>query len=221
MALRSFELQHEMIDRALLEDRKGCPVLASAKSAKNLAISAPQASSNMSEFHSDPESGFHRVALTTVITMGPSPDVEIFRDCRTMPSSSEYAPSVTFSERTYHTVKSRLGPTVPRLVLEELHECVLLASYLIKLILIRGSRQDEYAQLLRRQKLWPVDPMVEQNWSGRGQHAKFEKDEQNLINIILEVQDDLGSTRTAVVQSVKCRRILLARNHRMREANHD
>jgi serine/threonine protein kinase len=39
----------------------------------------------------------------------------------------------------------------------------------------------------------------------------FQKDEQALINDILEVRDNLGSTRTAVVQSVKCRRILLAR----------
>jgi serine/threonine protein kinase len=73
------------------------------------------------------------------------------------------------------------------------------------------KREDEYAQLLLSQKLWPVDPMIEQNWSGRGQHAKFEKDEQKLINKILEPLKILGSTRTAVVQSVKCRRILLAR----------
>jgi serine/threonine protein kinase len=72
-------------------------------------------------------------------------------------------------------------------------------------------REDEYAQLLQSQGLWPVDPFIEQNWSGRGQHARFEKDEQSLINSILVVQDDLGSTRTATVQSVKCRRILLAR----------
>jgi serine/threonine protein kinase len=72
-------------------------------------------------------------------------------------------------------------------------------------------RGDEFAQLLQSQKLWPVDPSIEQDWSGRGQHAVFEKHEQKLINDILEVQDTLGSTRTAVVQSVRCRRILLAR----------
>jgi serine/threonine protein kinase len=53
--------------------------------------------------------------------------------------------------------------------------------------------------------------MIEQDWSGRGQHARFEKDEQSLINEILEPMDLLGSTQKAVVQSVKCRRILLAR----------
>ncbi|KAF2029752.1 kinase-like protein [Setomelanomma holmii] len=73
------------------------------------------------------------------------------------------------------------------------------------------ARTDEYAKLLQSQKLWPVDPMTEQNWSGRGQHAKFEKDEQQLIADLLVVQENLGSTRTAIVQSVKCRRILLAR----------
>jgi serine/threonine protein kinase len=73
------------------------------------------------------------------------------------------------------------------------------------------NREDEYAQLLQSRRLWPVDPKEEQDWSGRGQHAKFQKNEQGLINSILEVEDNLGSTRTAVVQSVKCRRILLAR----------
>jgi serine/threonine protein kinase len=73
------------------------------------------------------------------------------------------------------------------------------------------NREDEYAQLLQSRKLWPVDPMSEQNWSGRGQHAKFQTDEQDLINNILKVKGNLGSTRTAIVQSVKCGRILLAR----------
>ncbi|KAH6868631.1 hypothetical protein BKA58DRAFT_459516 [Alternaria rosae] len=101
--------------------------------------------------------------------------------------------SVAFSNSTYYTALSRLGRTGTRIVRKELQE------------------SDEYAQLPRTQKLWPVDPMVEQNWSERGQHAKFEKDEQSLINSILEVQDDLGSTCTDTVQSVRCRRILLVR----------
>jgi serine/threonine protein kinase len=76
---------------------------------------------------------------------------------------------------------------------------------------LKHNRGDEYARLLQSQKLWPVDPLFEQNWSGRGQHAEFKKHEQKLIDEILEVQENLGTTRTAFVQSVKCRRILLAR----------
>jgi serine/threonine protein kinase len=72
-------------------------------------------------------------------------------------------------------------------------------------------RSSEYARLLAKEKLWPVDPMIEQNWSGRGQHAEFQSNEQHLINNLLVVQENLGSTVTAIVQSVKCRRILLAR----------
>jgi serine/threonine protein kinase len=53
--------------------------------------------------------------------------------------------------------------------------------------------------------------MIEQDWSGRGQHAEFQSNEQHLINNLLVVQENLGSTVTAIVQSVKCRRILLAR----------
>jgi len=72
-------------------------------------------------------------------------------------------------------------------------------------------REDEYTRLLQSKSLWPVDPMVEQNWSGCGQHAIFSKDEQPLIENILQVKENLGSTRTAIVQSVNCRRIVLAR----------
>ena len=68
-----------------------------------------------------------------------------------------------------------------------------------------------YADSLREKKLWPVDPTREQNWSGRGQHAVFQKHERKLLNDILELHDTLGTTATAKVESVKCRRILLAR----------
>jgi serine/threonine protein kinase len=53
--------------------------------------------------------------------------------------------------------------------------------------------------------------MIEQNWSGRGQHAEYSTSEKPLLRSILLVEDTLGSTSTAVVESVKCRRILLAR----------
>jgi len=56
-----------------------------------------------------------------------------------------------------------------------------------------------------------VDPAFEQDWSGRGQHAEFSKDERRLLDEILEVRKHLGSSRSALVQSVKCRRIHLAR----------
>jgi serine/threonine protein kinase len=85
------------------------------------------------------------------------------------------------------------------------HSCIYTPHYL------KHKRGDEYARLLQSQNLWPVDPLFEQNWSGRGQHAEFKKHEQKLIDELLEVQENLGCTRTAFVQSVKCRRILLAR----------
>jgi serine/threonine protein kinase len=53
--------------------------------------------------------------------------------------------------------------------------------------------------------------MLESDWSGRGQHAAFLKRETKMLNTILDVQDILGTTSTAIVQSVKCKRILLAR----------
>lgn len=56
-----------------------------------------------------------------------------------------------------------------------------------------------------------MDASVEQNWSGRGQHVEFRKGERKLINNLLEVHETLGSTTSAIVQSVKCLRVLLAR----------
>ncbi|ORY16592.1 kinase-like domain-containing protein [Clohesyomyces aquaticus] len=75
----------------------------------------------------------------------------------------------------------------------------------------RLPEDHEYAKLLESKNLWPVDGTAEKDWSNRGQHAEFLKSERNLLNAILEVRDILGSTRTAVVQSVLCKRILLAR----------
>lgn len=73
------------------------------------------------------------------------------------------------------------------------------------------AREDDYAQLLQSKRLWPVDPSIEQDWSGRGQHVKFERHQRKIVDEILQVQDTLGTTTDAIVQSVKCRRILLAR----------
>lgn len=56
-----------------------------------------------------------------------------------------------------------------------------------------------------------MDPDLEQDWSGRGQHVVFQKEERKIVNDILELHDTLGTTATAKVESVKCRRILLAR----------
>lgn len=69
----------------------------------------------------------------------------------------------------------------------------------------------EYSRILRSRRLWPVEPMIEQDWSGRGQHAEFQKEERPLVDEILKTEELLGSTSSAVVQSVKCKRILLAR----------
>ncbi|KAH6205253.1 hypothetical protein HBI42_165050 [Parastagonospora nodorum] len=73
------------------------------------------------------------------------------------------------------------------------------------------AEDGEYVQLLESRQLWPVDPRIEQNWSGRGQHVVFKKHEQESISKVLQYKGNLGSTNSAIVQSVKCRRILLAR----------
>lgn len=74
-----------------------------------------------------------------------------------------------------------------------------------------STRTTEYYNLLKFKEIWPVDPDKEQNWSGRGEHVEFGKDERKHVDAILQVEELLGSTNTAIVQSVRCRRILLAR----------
>ncbi|KAF1967207.1 kinase-like protein [Bimuria novae-zelandiae CBS 107.79] len=61
---------------------------------------------------------------------------------------------------------------------------------------------------LRQKGLIP-DPFEEMNWSGRGQHAEFGVAEEDTIP--LEHEKNLGHSGTALVDSVRCRRIRLAR----------
>jgi serine/threonine protein kinase len=65
--------------------------------------------------------------------------------------------------------------------------------------------------MLRSTGLWPVDPQIEQNWSGRGQHAEFKNDEVGKVNELLAYQESLGSGGSGTVHRVKCGRISLAR----------
>lgn len=54
-----------------------------------------------------------------------------------------------------------------------------------------------------------LDPAKELDWSGRGQHVEYEPWEGG--NIPLKAEKILGHSATAVVESVMCRRIRLAR----------
>jgi len=65
--------------------------------------------------------------------------------------------------------------------------------------------------MLRSRGLWPVDPQIEQNWSGEGQHVEFKKGEIGRINKLLTVEKSLGSGSVGFVHKVKCRRISMAR----------
>ncbi|KAF1971336.1 kinase-like protein [Bimuria novae-zelandiae CBS 107.79] len=98
----------------------------------------------------------------------------------------------TFSTATYHTAISGTGIDHERK-------------------LGRLQLDAEYAKILLRKQLFPVDLDHEKNWSGRGQHVEFGRHEKSLLDGLFQVEHTLGSTSSAIVQSVKCRRILLAR----------
>jgi hypothetical protein len=52
--------------------------------------------------------------------------------------------------------------------------------------------KSEYHDLLESKNLWPINPDKEQNWSGRGEHVAFEKNERNLVKQILQEEELLG-----------------------------
>jgi serine/threonine protein kinase len=54
-----------------------------------------------------------------------------------------------------------------------------------------------------------VDPKDELDWSGRGQHVEYEPEDEKIIPLMSE--KILGNSASAIVDSVKCRRIRLAR----------
>lgn len=65
--------------------------------------------------------------------------------------------------------------------------------------------------MLESMSLWPVEPSVEQNWSGEGQHVEYKKGDMVKINKLLTVDKPLGSGLVGVVYKVKCGRIFMAR----------
>lgn len=67
----------------------------------------------------------------------------------------------------------------------------------------------DWRKFLESKNLIP-DDFNEQNWSGRGQHAEYTDSDKNEIPLI-EEGNILGYTATAIVDSVRCRRIRLAR----------
>ena len=77
--------------------------------------------------------------------------------------------------------------------------------------------------MLKSENLIPR-PLEEKDWSGRGEHAEFGPNEWSKILDILPVEDHLGNSATAIVESVRCRRVLLARktvrcNRRMKRTD--
>ncbi|KAF2686754.1 kinase-like protein [Lentithecium fluviatile CBS 122367] len=70
------------------------------------------------------------------------------------------------------------------------------------------SNTSAWNKYLRRKGLIP-NPFDEMDWSGRGQHAEFDPSEE--AHIPLKLEKALGYSVNALVESVRCRRIRLAR----------
>lgn len=65
-----------------------------------------------------------------------------------------------------------------------------------------------YHKLLAAHDLIP-QRQIELDWSGRGQHTEYALSEQK--DIPLELEQLIGRTRTAIVESVRCKRVRLVR----------
>lgn len=70
----------------------------------------------------------------------------------------------------------------------------------------RLNPDTDFGKALTQQKLVEAKE-VEVNWSGRGQHVEFEPNDK----IPLQLERAIGHSATAIVESVRCRRIRLAR----------
>ncbi|KAH8711988.1 hypothetical protein GQ44DRAFT_730862 [Phaeosphaeriaceae sp. PMI808] len=71
--------------------------------------------------------------------------------------------------------------------------------------------QRSYLTLLQSAGIVPVDPSKEQDRSGFGQHVQFNRNQKSIIHQTLPVVKLLGISASAKVESVRCRRIILAR----------
>lgn len=85
------------------------------------------------------------------------------------------------------------------------------ATSLLDFLLTKNSaRNTAWQNFLRKKSLIP-DWSYKTNWSGRGQHVEFTEDEQPAVDALLTAMGFLGHSATAIVDKVKCRRIVLAR----------
>lgn len=73
---------------------------------------------------------------------------------------------------------------------------------------MRPAPSSAYYRLLSARDLIP-EPAVQTDWSGRGQHAEYTAAERHLVP--LQTEKFLGRTRTAIVESVRCKRVRLVR----------
>lgn len=72
-------------------------------------------------------------------------------------------------------------------------------------------KESKFASLLTQKGILPIDPMFEHNWSRRGAHVEYSEHDRQDVDRILKPLEFLGSSGTAIIQKVLCRRIHLAR----------
>jgi serine/threonine protein kinase len=69
--------------------------------------------------------------------------------------------------------------------------------------------ESAWQKYLAEIKVAPIEPAQEKDWSGRGEHIEYSLEEESQIP--LQLEGVLGYSASALVESVRCRRIRLAR----------
>ncbi|KAF2492537.1 kinase-like protein [Lophium mytilinum] len=143
----------------------------------------------------------------------PVPDVDV--PVNPAPDANDVAMSRRVSVSTFFTARSIRGS------IKSIDTFRTALSGSRKLNGNSTASTSSWHKLLDSERLIP-EPLLEKDWSGRGEHAEFGPGEKSRIDELLVPESVLGTSATALVESVKCRRILLARktifNRRMKRS---
>jgi tRNA A-37 threonylcarbamoyl transferase component Bud32 len=119
-------------------------------------------------------------------------------------TSTRYSDSDAWANSRYQSICS------DAMSIQSFHTAQSQLSHMRDIDASEGSNLTPWQRFLQSKNLL-LSKFDETNWSGRGQHVEFGPDEQQTIDNILARHGVLGHSATALVEKVRCKRIMLAR----------
>lgn len=171
---------------------------------KSSQLSAPHNHKRALEFR------FHYEARNALlyITDSNRTNTDTFWTAGSRTSTDIYHTSVTTRSSEYTSYHSESDQTTNKIIPPfslELHTSQ--NRYTPQKRKLTSVEKTDWYRFLQARNLIPL-PFQEQNWSGRGQHAEFDKGEEKDVPLVIEKA--LGHFTTALVQSVLSKRTRLA-----------